>query len=88
LYVWNGQLCSAYLEALSWVEVGRRNATAEQMDGLRRSTDPAGEWLDPTAVWFTPWFQFGSIRNIKQARKQVQHGVRRGFTRNPDRRGG
>lgn len=74
LYVWNSQLCSAYLEALSWVEVGLRNATAEQMDQLRRSSDPAGEWLDPTSEWFTPWFQPGSVSNLKQARSQARRG--------------
>lgn len=71
LYVWNAQIGSAYLEALSWVEVGLRNASAQQMDHLRRRTDPAGEWLDPTNPWFNPWFQQGTVSSIKQARSRV-----------------
>ena len=74
LYVWNGQLCSAYLEALSWVEIGLRNATAEQMCELRRHVDLDADWLDPTTEWFTPWFPPGSIHKIKQARKRAQRG--------------
>lgn len=75
LYVWNSQMCSAYLEALSWVEVGLRNATADQMDQLRRSSDPKGEWLDPRSEWFSPWFQAGSVSNLRQARSQAQRGA-------------
>lgn len=74
LYVWNSQMCSVYLEALSWVEVGLRNATADQMDQLRRSTEPEGEWLDPRTEWFSPWFQIGSVKNLKQARSQALRG--------------
>lgn len=74
LYVWNSQMCSAYLEALSWVEVGLRNATADQMDQLRRTTDSIGDWLDPEEEWFQPWFQPGSVQNLRQARSQIPRG--------------
>ena len=67
MYAWNAQIGSAYLEALSWVEVGLRNASAQQMDQLRRRTDPAGEWLDPT----NPWFQQGTGSSSKHARSRV-----------------
>ena len=68
-YVWNAQIGSAY--PLSWVEVGLCNASAQQMDQLRRRTDPAGEWLDPTNPWFNPWFQQGTVSSSKHARSRV-----------------